>query len=97
MVDADAFVIGKIYWKITDAIEQVREGSRWRVRERKIIVTLVEKRWKQIYMSLHGATFALHPQYQMHAQSQNPKVINSFKDVYKKSLLRDQGKCAYQQ
>lgn len=77
-------------WDVADAIEQVRESSRWQVRERQIIVTLAEKRWKQMCTSLHGAAFALYPQYQMHAQSQNPEIINNFEDICKKLLSGDQ-------
>ena len=46
MVDANAFALAKIYWKIANVIEQLEKISHFQSREKQIIVNLAKKRWK---------------------------------------------------
>lgn len=97
MVDQEGIVIGKVYWKMHEIINVVKNSSRCGGKEKSQIVQAMENRWQQLHTPIHGAAFALHPEFQLHEQSQNVEIVKNFRTVCMQLLPGDQGKRAYQQ
>ncbi|KAH7366153.1 hypothetical protein KP509_18G065400 [Ceratopteris richardii] len=81
MVDTDKFVIGKVYWTMSKAIQKVKDFNQFSLREKTQIVTLAEKRWMQMHTHLHGTTFVLDPTFQLNVQKSNKEVMANFKNT----------------
>ena len=89
--------MGKVYWLMSQAIDLVKNNDKLQAKERKDIVFCATQRWTMMHTPLHGATFALDPNFEIHEQSSNKEVRGNFCAVCTSLLLGDVGKDAFHQ
>ncbi|KAH7430047.1 hypothetical protein KP509_09G080400 [Ceratopteris richardii] len=97
MVDTDKFVIGKVYWIMSEAIQKVKDFNQFSLREKTQIVSLGEKRWTQMHTHLHGTTFVLDPTFQLNGQASNKEIMANFKTTCQLLLPGTDGRDAFHQ
>lgn len=97
LVDTEKFIIGKVYWHMSQAIAHIKDYNHFTSREKAQITAIANQRWIQMHTPLHGAAFALEPSYQLYNQGANKEVMNNFKNVCERLLPGNDGKEAYQQ
>ena len=59
IVDTDKFVMGKVYWLMSQAIDSIKNNYKLPAKERKDIVFCATQKWTMMHTPLHGAAFAL--------------------------------------
>ena len=82
---------------MSQAIESIKNNDKLLVKERKDIVFCATKRWTMMHNPLHGAAFALDPNFQIHEQSSNKKVMGNFCAVCTSLVPGEAGKDAFHQ
>lgn len=97
IVDTDKFVLGKVYWLMSEAIRLTNASEKCKLPERRKIANRASEHRAQMHTPLHGATFMLDPIFQMHDQSNNKEVATNFKFVCGQMLPGVEGKIAFHQ
>ena len=96
LVDSDSFVMGRIYWKMSQAIKHIATCEKFSRGERNVLTGIANARWTNMHTPLHGAAFALEPSMQTHDQSSNKEVSKDFKTVCANLLPGEDGFVAFQ-
>lgn len=97
IVDTDKFVLGKVYWLMSEEIRLTNANEKCKLPKRREIANRASEHWAQMHTPLHGAAFMLDPCFQMHDQSNNKEVATNFKFVCGKMLPSIEGKIAFHQ
>ena len=97
LLDGNVGVIGKVYWRMSNLLDGVKEKANLDGSKFKQIQDIHLKRWTMMHSRLHAAGFVLDPEYRGHDQHANMEVMRDFKAVLQKLLEPNQFKHALEQ